>query len=313
MLILSQLTTFTWKACFARARLIYLSIIRFAIIYENSVWYASHERSNSVSVTTTQLMKMQKIALRIVSKNFRVTSLKILKEETHVQLIHLHLSHLQVVIKNRLIKHEHRTLIEDFCNRIKNKLIEAREKRRQREVITSNERKQQWYEKLQKKLSQKNRAENKRRLKVYKKIFNVKWKQIWATYQTKHSRNFCLTLTNDITVKRLKLHEKLTKFESSLTTQIRTNWIKLTDYLFNKRMSNVVSSTCFCDWIRQNVKHIVLQCLDHSQKRNNMLKENDTTNFKRLMIIVKKIKTMINWFMKTSLLKQFSLTTKLIE
>jgi hypothetical protein len=88
-------------------------------------------------------MKMQKIALRIVSKNFRVTSLKILKEETHVQLIHLHLSHLQVVIKNRLIKHEHRTLIEDFCNRIKNKLIEAREKRRQREVITSNERKQQ--------------------------------------------------------------------------------------------------------------------------------------------------------------------------
>jgi hypothetical protein len=59
---------------------------------------------------------------------------------------------LQAVVKNRLIKHEHRTLIEDFCNRIKNKLIKAREKRRQREIITSNERKQQWYEKLRKKL-----------------------------------------------------------------------------------------------------------------------------------------------------------------
>jgi hypothetical protein len=88
-------------------------------------------------------MKMQKIALRIVSKDFRITSLKILKEETHVQLIHLYLSHLQVVVKDRLIKHEHCTLIEDFCNRIKSRLIEAREKRRQRDVITSNERKQQ--------------------------------------------------------------------------------------------------------------------------------------------------------------------------
>jgi hypothetical protein len=162
-------------------------------------------------------------------------------------------------------------------------------------------------------LFQKNKAENTRRLKVYKKIFNVKWKQIWATYQTKHRRNFCLTLTDDITVKRLKLHKKLRKFESSLATQIRRNRIKLIDYLFSRRMLNVVSSTCFCDWIRQNVKYIVLRCLNHSQSRDNMLRKDDTTNFKRFMTIVKKIKTIINWFMKTNLLKQFSLTTKLIE
>jgi hypothetical protein len=78
-------------------------------------------------------------------------------------------------------------------------------------------------------------------------------------------------------------------------------------------MSNVISSTCFYEWIKQNVKYIVLQCFDYSQKRNNMFKKNDTMNFKRFLIIVKKIKMMINWFMKTSLLKQFSLTTKLIK
>jgi hypothetical protein len=220
---------------------------------------------------------------------------------------------LQIVVKNRLIKQKHSTLIDDFCNRIKSKLIETRERRRQREILTSNERKQQWYERLQKKLSSKNKAENARRLKVYKKIFNFKWKQIWVAYQTKHSRNFCLTLTNDITIKRLKLHKNLTKFESSLTTQIRTERIELIDYLFSKKMSNVLSSACFCDWIKQNVKHIVLQCFNYSQKRDNMLKENDTTNFRRLMIIVKNVKTIINWFMKTNLFKQFSLITKLIE
>ncbi len=84
MMILSRFTTFTWRTCFARARLIYSSVVRFAIIYDSFVWYASHERSNSVSATTTQLMKIQKIALRIVFENFRVISLKILKEKTHV-------------------------------------------------------------------------------------------------------------------------------------------------------------------------------------------------------------------------------------
>ncbi len=61
----------------------------------------------------------------------------------YIQFIHLHLFYLQVVVKNRLTKHEHCTLINDFCNRIKNKLIETREKQRQREITTSNERKQQ--------------------------------------------------------------------------------------------------------------------------------------------------------------------------
>jgi hypothetical protein len=37
MMTLSRLTTFTWKTCFARARLIYSSVIKLAIIYDNLV------------------------------------------------------------------------------------------------------------------------------------------------------------------------------------------------------------------------------------------------------------------------------------
>jgi hypothetical protein len=122
-----------------------------------------------------------------------------------------------------------------------------------------------------------------------------------------------LTLTNDITIKRLKLHEKLIKSESSLATQIRTRRIELADYLFNRRVSEIVSFACFCGWIKQNVKHIVLQCPDYTQNRDSMLREEGTTDFRRLMITAKRVKTMINWFMKTGLLAQFSLTTKLIE
>jgi hypothetical protein len=141
IMILSRFTTFTWKTCFARARLIYSSVVKLAIIYDSLVWYASHERSNSVNATTTQLMKIQKIALRIVFEDFRVTSLKILKEKKHIQFIHFHLSYLQVTTRNRLNKHEHRMLINDFCNRIKSRFVDARKKRRQHDILTSNERK----------------------------------------------------------------------------------------------------------------------------------------------------------------------------
>jgi uncharacterized protein (DUF486 family) len=147
-MILSRFMTFTWKTCFARARLIYSSVVKFAIIYDNFVWYASHERSNNINATTTQFMKIQKVALHIVFEDFRITFLKILRKETHVQLIYFHLSHLQIIIRNRLNKHEHRTLINHFCNRIKNRFADARERRRQHDILTSNERKQQWYEKL---------------------------------------------------------------------------------------------------------------------------------------------------------------------
>jgi hypothetical protein len=87
----------------------------------------------------------------------------------------------------------------------------------------------------------------------------------------------------------------------------------LADYLFSRRVSGVVSPACFCGWIRQNVTHIVLQYLDHSQGRGNMLREGGTTDFRRLMTTAKRVKAMINWFMKTGLLGQFSLTAKLIE
>jgi hypothetical protein len=59
ILILSRLIAFTWRACFSRIKLIYTIIIRSIIIYDSTIWHASHERSNSVVVTTKKLIKLQ--------------------------------------------------------------------------------------------------------------------------------------------------------------------------------------------------------------------------------------------------------------
>jgi hypothetical protein len=58
-LTLSRLIAFTWKTCFSKVKLIYMTIIRSIIIYDSTIWHASHERSNSVVVTTKKLIKLQ--------------------------------------------------------------------------------------------------------------------------------------------------------------------------------------------------------------------------------------------------------------
>jgi hypothetical protein len=67
--------------------------------------------------------------------------MQILETETHVQLIQLHMIRLQMFFKQRMKKHRHDELIEDFCRQIKHRLSEARERRRRKAEKTSIERK----------------------------------------------------------------------------------------------------------------------------------------------------------------------------
>jgi hypothetical protein len=130
ILIFSRLITFTWKACFSKIRLIYTTIIRSIIIYDFIIWYASHERSNSVVIATKKFIKLQQQNLRLINDSFKTISMQILETEKHVQLIQLHMTCLQIFFKQRMKKHRHDVLIENFCRQIKHRLFEARRRRR---------------------------------------------------------------------------------------------------------------------------------------------------------------------------------------
>jgi hypothetical protein len=75
ILILSRLIAFTWEACFSRIKLIYTTIIWLIIIYDFTIWHASHERSNSVVVATKELIKLQQQNLRLINDNFKTISM----------------------------------------------------------------------------------------------------------------------------------------------------------------------------------------------------------------------------------------------
>jgi hypothetical protein len=149
--------------------------------------------------------------------------------------------------------------------------------------------------------------------KSFKKTLHDRWERFWSEYQTKNRRRDCVALTSQIFKKRLKLHDNLFKIESSLVTQMRTNRIELAKYLFHRRVFIIVTSACFCDWLRQTLKHVVLFCLNHSRTRESMLLVAKTQNLRRLLNINKRVRVMTRWLMKTDILAQFSLMIECLE
>jgi hypothetical protein len=94
---------------------------------------------------------------------------------------------------------------------------------------------------------------------------------------------------------------------------MRTNRIELAKYLFHRRVLIIVISACFCDWLRQTLKHVMLFCLNHNRTRERMLFVVETQNLRRLLNINKRVKTMTKWLMKTDIFAQFSLTIECLE
>jgi hypothetical protein len=78
-------------------------------------------------------------------------------------------------------------------------------------------------------------------------------------------------------------------------------------------MLTIVSSTCSCDWFKQITKHIIFFCSNHRIYRNNMLRVVETQNYNTLFDIVKDLKKIMKWLMKTNLLMQFCLASKCLE
>jgi hypothetical protein len=111
----------------------------------------------------------------------------------------------------------------------------------------------------------------------------------------------------------MKLHKDLIKSKSSFATHMRRRCIKLTDYLFFRRVFIVLTSNCFCEHSRQTLRHILLFCRDWSENRQRMLRDDETTNMSRLLNIAKNLKVLITWLMKINLLTQFSLTRKYLD
>ncbi|KAI6777555.1 zinc knuckle, partial [Emericellopsis cladophorae] len=73
------------------------------------------------------------------------------------------------------------------------------------------------------------------------------------------------------TRKVLRLHDGLSKRQSTLLVQMRTEKIGLNDFLFNRRAPDATDANCPCREGRQTVSHVLLRCRKYRQLRHQEL------------------------------------------
>jgi hypothetical protein len=69
----------------------------------------------------------------------------------------------------------------------------------------------------------------------------------------------------------LQLHKDLSKRESAILVQMRTEKIGLKDFLFQRRVPGHTDSKCDCGSRRQTVAHILLDCRKRRDLRRQEL------------------------------------------
>ena len=154
-------------------------------------------------------------------------------------------------------------------------------------------------------------ATNRAHIKVTSDLQNKEWQRIWIRYKQTLIRALIVTQQQSISKKRLKSHRLLTKIESSLATQIRSEKIELADFLYRRRVLDVISSTCVCDWLKQTSRHIIMNCQFYNNRDDILLES--VQSYEILISESKRLKMMIAWLMKTNLLSQFSLVAQQLQ
>ena len=89
----------------------------------------------------------------------------------------------------------------------------------------------------------------------------------------------------------IQLHQNFVKAKNALTIQIRIENVRLANFLYNRKISKINSSTCLCDHQKQTMKHIIVSCLLHD--RTEIENEMKTMNYRLLINTAAELKRFI--------------------
>lgn len=331
-LALSRLTSSTWGATLAKSRILYSSVIRPAITYAAAVWRSPKGTPQHSKTTDNKLNVIQNSCLRAVTGAYKATPIKVLEAEAMIEPITSHMDNLQARTRFRFSTGFGRKLVEDSCAHISRRLRGKRGRRKQ-SGTTPGTSKHLWAEKLvntpritervpqppwaqtegetHEEIAKIDRVKA-QHVKNLRTVFKEQWKREWASYQAGLDGPGTAAQQGELRPKRLGLHKNLSKPESSLAVQIRSEKIGFADFLFRQRVPTVTSPACSCGYPRQTVKHVLLFCSDRGN-RHRLRQGGCPLDFRTLTNTAKGLKCSVDWLLRENILPQFSLVVEAME
>ena len=136
----------------------------------------------------------------------------------------------------------------------------------------------------------------------------IKWKEVWT--KSEHERIIYKIVKKSIK-NVLRKFKHMTRFESSVIIQVRTEKIELRDYLH--RIEIEESSQCSCEYRRQTILHTLLKCLRFDELKEEMWKNRREMNLTKMLNTFALIYRAFKFLFSTGELYQFRYLTKAQE
>ena len=83
--------------------------------------------------------------------------------------------------------------------------------------------------------------------------------------------------------------------------------IRFEAFLYERRVSDVLSPACQCGWRRQDRKHLVIFCPNHGSNRHRLFRRAETQRYREILSTGKGLRAVAKWIMREGLLGQFLL------
>ena len=291
---LKRVTTSTWGASFARARLVYNSVVRPTITYGTEAWFEPESTKHGKVIKA--ISKVQASGMRVVAGAFRATPIRELEAETFTPPLDIYCSELRARHVRRTYSSLVGTFIKEQCRMISSRLRRRGPWRTVPQVVPVIQEKLDWALKRERTFGTDS-----------KKATLQEWHGKWYSGQGR-SRWCSLASTEAPSARRLKLHEQLKKAESSVLVQARTGRIGLAHFLNKARVPGYETPACRCGLGDETAEHLLLHCQLETERRQ----WRRSTRLRDLVSEPRNTATTARWIIQSGRIGQFQLASKLL-
>ncbi len=317
---MSRITSSTWGASFEKAKLVYKTVVKPALLYGAGVWYGPQGTTLARKSVDRQLETTQNHFLRKISGAYRAVTGRVLEKETNIPPIPMALDKLVASAIRRQATTVGGRTVQQACARIRNNTQPGRNVGNIQPTPLGT--KSAWLErKIPRHLwgetqpqaetpqSDTGSGDRTRTLtweQILRNDLEKGWEERWTAYLQSipagRRRSPAQVVANR---NQSDIHKGLPKATSALITQIRTEKIGLNAFLSDRKVPGY-SPTCPCGWQRQTAKHIIMDCALYQEERDELFAKVGT-NYQQMLVTTRGCRLAAQFLQRTGLLAQFQL------
>lgn len=281
----------TWGASLQACRQLYMAVARPAITYGAHAWHTPDGCQGAQKGVVKKLRAIQARFLRVTCGAYRATSAEALEIETHIPPIGMFLDLKVARSTLRTCASQAYREAEKATQEIRRQMRSKRG-RQARVRQTPGDRRREWVKQwagtLEPPVEERWRppwgegegevttgnagetpAEHgARAINALRERMKERWKQEWkGGTKGQHLKN----LEPEPSPAWRKRHAGRTKAQSALLVQLRTGKVGFQEFLYQRKVPNVLSARCACGTGAMTVRHVLLSCPEWRREREEEL------------------------------------------